>query len=108
MKFRWLSLLLLLLAVPAPAQFTGSVTGWQAGFAKTVITPKEPLWLTGYAARTKPSEGTLLDINAKALALEDQRGNRLVIVTTDLLGIPRAMGEAIAEQARLRYKLARQ
>ena len=46
--------------------------------------------------------------HAKALALEDQRGNRLVIVTTDLLGIPRAMGEAIAEQARLRYKLARQ
>jgi neutral ceramidase len=108
MKSRWLFLSLLFIAVPVHPQFSGSVTGWQAGFAKTTITPKEPLWLTGYAARTKPSEGTLLDIYAKAVAFEDQRGTRLVIVTTDLLGIPRAMGEAIAEQARLRYKLSRQ
>ncbi len=111
MKRRWLCCLIIFLSLSCPvthAQFSGSVTGWQAGFAKTVITPKEPLWLTGYAARTKRSEGTLLDIYAKAFALEDQRGNRLVIVTTDLLGIPRALGEAIAEQARLRYKLARQ
>ncbi len=41
----------------------------------------------GYAARTKPSEGKVHDLFAKAMVIEDAGGNRLVIVTTDLLGI---------------------
>src|SRR4030095_764852 len=101
MKRRWLGYLIIFLlsltGATTNAQFSGSVTGWPAGFAKSVITTTASLWLTGYASRNKPREGTLRYIYAKALALEDQRGNRLVIVTTDLLGIPRAMGEAIAE-----------
>ena len=37
---------LLLLAACANAQT------WKAGVARTVITPKESIWLAGYAART--------------------------------------------------------
>ena len=36
---------------------------------------------------TKPSEGKIHDLFAKAMVIEDAGGNRLVIVTTDLLGI---------------------
>ncbi len=46
-------------------------------------------------------------IYAKALALEDSRKNRLVIVTTDLLGFTRALSEPIARKLEQRFKLRR-
>ncbi len=80
---------------------------WKAGAAGVVITPKQPTWLAGYAARKKPSEGTALDLWAKALALEERRGRRLVIVTSDLLGLVRGVAEPIAQQVEQRYGLSR-
>jgi neutral ceramidase len=59
---------------------------WKAGVARVMITPEESMWMAGYAARDRPSEGTLQDLWAKALALEDGRGHRAVLVTTDLIG----------------------
>ena len=47
-----------------------NVPAWHAGAASVVITPKESLWMAGYAARNKPSEGKAQDLFAKALALE--------------------------------------
>ena len=41
---------------------------YKAGVAKKVITPAEPMWMAGYAARNKPSEGKAHDLYAKALA----------------------------------------
>ncbi len=81
---------------------------WKAGAASVVITPKQPLRMAGYAARKKPSEGTAMDLYAKVLALEDRRGNRVVIVTSDLLGFPRAVSEPIAERVQRRYGLRRE
>lgn len=78
---------------------------WKAGIATTVITPAQPMWMSGYAARTKPSEGKVHDLRAKALALEDAQGTRLVIVTVDLLGIPRPLRDCLEEQVNQRYKL---
>ncbi len=49
---------------------------FRAGVASTVITPDQPMWMSGYAARTKPSEGKVHDLRAKALALEDSQGTR--------------------------------
>ena len=63
-------------------------TNWKAGIASTAITPDEPMWMAGYAARNKPSEGKIHDLNAKVLILEDAQSTRLVIVTVDLIGIP--------------------
>jgi len=45
--------------------------------------------MAGYAARRMPSEGKVHDLFAKALAIEDGAGTRLVIVTTDLISVPR-------------------
>jgi neutral ceramidase len=80
--------------------------GWKAGVASIVITPSEPTWMAGYAARNKPSEGKINDLHAKALALEDEHGTRLVIVTADLLGIPRATRDWLAEHVKESYKLS--
>ena len=80
---------------------------WRAGFASIKITPHGSLWMAGYAARTHPSQGTLLELHAKALAIEDETGHRAVLVTTDLLGLPRTVSEAIANRARQTYGLSR-
>jgi hypothetical protein len=77
----------------------------KAGVASTVITPDQPMWMSGYAARTKPSEGKVHDLRAKALALEDSQGTRFVIVTVDLLGIPRPTRDWLEKQANQRYQL---
>src|SRR6266478_5557767 len=64
---------------------------WKAGVASVVLTPETNIWMAGYAARTKPAEGKETDLFGKALALEDGRGTRLVIVTLDLIGVPRTL-----------------
>ena len=80
---------------------------WKAGVARVNITPKEPIWLAGYAARTKPSEGVLQDLWLKALALEDGSGAVSVLVTSDLLGFTRQMSEPVGERVQKKYGVAR-
>jgi hypothetical protein len=87
------------------AMADGQQENWKAGLASTVITPEQPMWMAGYAARTKPSEGKVHDLRAKALALEDAQGARLVIVTVDLLGVSRTMRDWLEKEAGRRYKL---
>lgn len=80
---------------------------WKAGVAVARITPQQSMWMAGYAARKKPSEGTTMDLFAKALALEDGHGNRVVIVTTDILGFPGSVSEAIAKRLAASHGLRR-
>jgi neutral ceramidase len=65
--------------------------GWKAGTARAIITPTEPLWMAGYASRTKPADGKVTELWLKALALEDARGHRAVIISADLLGFPQSI-----------------
>jgi len=58
---------------------------WRAGATGIVITPPQNLWMGGYAFRKGPAEGTLQDLHAKVVAIEDPAGNRLVVVTLDLI-----------------------
>ena len=81
--------------------------GWKAGVARVVITPEESMWMAGYASRDHPAEGTLHDLWAKALALEDAAGNRAVLVTTDLLGFPKDMSHRIRDRLEKKYDLSR-
>ncbi|TET96731.1 MAG: hypothetical protein E3J26_00830, partial [Candidatus Zixiibacteriota bacterium] len=78
---------------------------WKAGVASVVITPEQSMWMSGYAARTKPSEGKVHDLHAKVLALEDTQGTRLVIVTVELLGISRPLRDWLEKEVRRCYKL---
>jgi neutral ceramidase len=94
-----------LLGVKALAEPTPS---WKAGVAEVSITPSESIWMAGYGNRTRPSEGVLQDLFAKCLALQSGDGNVSVIVTSDLLGFPRDVADAIARQCQTRYGLTRE
>jgi len=78
---------------------------WKAGVATGKITPQQPMWMAGYGARKKPSEGTTQDLFAKALALEDERGERAVIVTMDIIGVLVSLREGVEKQVQEQYKL---
>ncbi len=69
---------------------------WKAGLASVVVTPETFIWMAGYAARSKPAEGKAQDLYAKALVLEDEAGTRQVIVTLDLIGVPKGLRRRIA------------
>ncbi len=79
----------------------------KAGVAKIEITPTSPVWMSGYAARTHPSEGVLVPLWAKALALEGTSGQRFVLVTTDVIGIPRVVADEVAARVNKQYRLER-
>jgi hypothetical protein len=79
--------------------------GWKAGVAVQVITPEQSMWMAGYGHRNKPSEGKLTELYVKALALEDPNGEHLVLLTSDLVGIPRSLGESVAEEVWKRTRI---
>lgn len=81
--------------------------GWKAGVSRVIITPKQPMWMAGYANRDRPSEGKLVDLWAKALALEDENGKQAVIVTADLVGIPRKLSNQVRDQLESKFHLTR-
>jgi len=81
---------------------------WRAGAASIQITPDEPLWMAGYGNRDKPSQGTAQQLHAKALALRDAAGGRVVLVTTDILGFPRDLAQRVTARAEQQYGLARE
>lgn len=87
---------------PANAQ---KAAGWKAGVARVVITPEQNMWMAGFASRTHASEGKLHDLWAKALALEDAQGKKSVLVTLDLLGLPKKLSDDIRAQIKTKYAL---
>lgn len=92
-----------LFAVPA---FAGTPL-WKAGAAKTIITPARPMWMSGYASRTKPAEGKVTELYAKALYLEDTAGQGAVLVTLDLVGIDRDLSRRVTQAIERKHGLPR-
>lgn len=105
MSLRWavvLFMLSLMIGVPGAAENT-----WRAGVATAEITPETPMWLAGYAGRDRAAEGTLHPLWVKALALEDGRGHRAVLITSDLLGFPKRMSDRICQRLQANLGLER-
>jgi hypothetical protein len=102
----WRAALALLALAPLLAAAQPQDAPWKAGLATITITPEQSMWMAGYAARTKPSEGKIHDLHAKALVLEDADGNRLAIVTLDLIGLDRSARDWVEEQVQQRYHIA--
>ncbi len=88
-----------------PARGAEAKGTWKAGLATVVTTPEYSMWMAGYAARNKPSEGKIHDLHAKALALEDAAGTRFVIVAVDLIGFSRDWRDAVVKEVGTRYGL---
>jgi len=89
--------------------FTLTLSGAEikAGTGRKSITPQLPAWLTGYAVRDRPSTEVLHDLWAKAIVFEDKPDNRVVIVTTDLLGLSHEICEEVALRIGKKYGIPR-
>jgi len=98
---KWTLGVLLVLGFSAQAQLV-------AGTGRIKITPELPMWLSGYAGREKPATEVLQDLWAKALVLEDGAGNRVVIVTTDLLGLSHQVSVDVARKVDSLYGIRRE
>ena len=100
-------LLLCLTVLHFPDNIVQADEVWQAGTARTVITPPTPMWMSGYASRTKPAEGKIHDLYAKALAISDPAGHKTLIVSLDVVGIDRVTSKTICEQLADKHGLQR-
>ncbi|MCE9525192.1 MAG: hypothetical protein K8R36_03965, partial [Planctomycetales bacterium] len=89
------------------ATFTRGAESWRAGVAKAIITPKEPMWMAGYASRDHVAEGKSIDLMGKALVLEDPAGKRSVLITLDLIGIDRPLSQSICSQLEKKHGFSR-
>ena len=79
----------------------------KAGAARISITPVKPMWLNGYAGREKPATGSMHELWAKALVLEENKDSRVIFVTTDLLGLSHEIVEAVFKQLAEKYGITR-
>ena len=80
---------------------------WQAGAGRVRITPVQEMWMAGYGSRARPAEGKATDLWAKALVLDDGKGNRGVIVTLDLVGIDREIAGKVCVRLKKELGLER-
>lgn len=80
---------------------------WKIGTDKFKITPETPMWIAGYAHRDQPATGKYSDLWVKVVAFEDQQENIAVLLTSDLLGFPCKMSEAIRKALYQQYSLSK-
>jgi hypothetical protein len=73
-----------------------------------IITPEESLWIGGYAFRDHPSQGKLLDVWAKALALEDKYGKRAVLVSIEISALHKTLSDEIRKRLQEKYNLSKE
>lgn len=81
--------------------------GFRAGVARVEITPREPIWMSGYASRNHPSTGVRQALWAKAVAIESGSGRPVVIVATDLVGLPEEVAGEVAARAEKQFGIER-
>lgn len=81
--------------------------GWKAGVARVVITPDQPMWMAGFSDRKHPADGIIHDLWAKVLVLEDMKGDKALLVTTDLESFPKYMSDRIRNRIADTYGLTR-
>ncbi|MFP4028519.1 MAG: neutral/alkaline non-lysosomal ceramidase N-terminal domain-containing protein [Candidatus Brocadiia bacterium] len=76
-----------------------SDSSWRVGVGVRCITPEKPIWLYGYLCeqRFQPSRGVLNDLYSRAIAFEDQEGNRAVIIALDLCTPRRELAAEMAD-----------
>lgn len=102
---KYILALLLSVSICSPDALAGA---WRAGVGRSNITPTEPVQLIGYAARTQLSEGVLHDIFVKALAIEDPAGQRFVLITMDLLIVPREVAAEVSDRLKADRGISRE
>lgn len=87
---------------------SNNTANWKAGVSRVVITPKQPMPMAGFASRTHSSEGLIHDLWAKALVIEDIKGKRAVMISSDLLGFPKSVSDNIRNKLKIKFGLNRE
>lgn len=77
------------------------------GVARKSITPSDPIYLTGYAGREKPATGVVHDLWAKAVVIQESATQKIIIVSTDILGLSHEISEAVSKAVMLKHKCSR-
>ncbi len=101
------AIILIIISSPSILFSQNSSDEWKVGVARQNITPQYPTWMAGYAMRTSPSDGKLHDIWAKAITFEDAQGMRSILITTDLLSIPKEFSELFKTKVKQKYGLGK-
>lgn len=83
-----------------------SETQWLAGTGRRVITPDTPVWLAGYGIKRVP-EGKIHDIWVKVLALRSASGGRIVMATTDHMGMSKTIYDRLYRRVKEQFQLDR-
>lgn len=104
---KWVTLIALACAILAPRVRADEPLPWTVGVAKIDITPTEPTWMAGYASRNRAAEGTAQPLWAKALAVTDAENNTVVLVSAEVIGLTREIGDEVAGQVESRLALPR-
>lgn len=78
---------------------------WKSAATSVLITPTQSMWMAGYAGRKGPSEGVLTDLYAKILAIQDPQGTRVVLVTCDLISIPKVLRDVVIAECKSKFML---
>jgi hypothetical protein len=81
---------------------------FRAGIGREDITPKDGVFLGGYAARNGAFKSVAQRIYAKALALEDGTGAVTLLITADNIGTPRAFNDRLARRISEELKIPRE
>lgn len=79
---------------------------WQVGIGRRVITPATEVWLAGWGKKRVP-EGKIHDIWVKVLAFQDESGKRVVMATTDHMGMSKTIYERLYAKVNQRFGLER-
>lgn len=80
---------------------------WEAGAGTANITPEKFMWMAGYGGRATPADGKTTDLWAKALVLDDRNGNRVVMLSLDLVGIGRELAKTVCDRLGEKFDLER-
>ena len=81
--------------------------GYEAAADRIDITNAGPIFQSGYASRTHPSTAIRTRLWAKSLAIRDETGNGVLIITTDLIGLPRAITDVVSARLEINHSISR-
>lgn len=104
-KINRFNLILLLLVLGSNSSLIAGTI--KVGIARKIITPATPVYLTGYAGRDKPATGVIHDLWAKAVVLQENEKNKIIIVSTDLLGLSHEVSESVTKKIQTKYNIDR-
>lgn len=82
---------------------------WQAGFSRVDVTPTEPVRMSGYGNRDRPSEGVDTPLYVRCIALQQQNDpQRSLLISIDSIGLTGALTRELADAIEERHGIPRQ